>query len=687
MSESHDVTKLSQEKAPIVSRTEATSQQLQTSTTSSTPPTIAITEQQARNLQHVLTIFPIMMFSYANNALLLIASLSFAQTLVAAEEPSHLRGLGSFATSLCATPKECGNGICVTTTIKEGIAFDICKKCSNQKGFLATGLDENGDLICENIDECAFPALNNCDSETQDCVDHDGGYTCNSKQFLNLEVDADILIGRADDNWLGHSVSSAGDINGDGINDLIVGSPAKVDLDGVASGAAYIMFGRADGSLPAAEELDGTSGFAVFGKRINDRLGESVSSAGDVNGDGFDDVIIGAPGVEVFNFDGTFESGAGEAYIIYGTNESFPDTISAWEIDGTNGCIIRGNFTYDDLGESVSYAGDVNADGIDDVIVGAPRANPSGAFNGGEAYVIFGSATLPSVLRINDLDGSNGFIIESETDRDYFGFSVSYAGDLNADGIADVIIGATNATNTDEVTTGAAYVVYGRDHTVSLFERSVKTANLNGLDDGFAIYGNDRSRMGFSVSYAGDMDGDGVDDVIIGAPRANVSPRFGSGDAYIVYGSPGGFVSPMNTLDFGITTIIGKEVIDGFGYSVKSAGDVNGDGFPDVVIGAPYGTDEYNAEAYVVYGSPDLKSVIEIDAFDLNGEVGRTVALLPEDFDGSNSFRISVSSAGDIDGDGFDDLITGLSDVDMIDDTKQGRVKIVHGFSTTNTGE
>lgn len=627
---------------------------------------------------------------FAQKFLLLIVLLQVAQT---SAERSHLRGLQpSYTRSVCtsddAAEEDCGDGLCMTTTIRGPFSFNMCKYClyRQNSGYKATGVDENGELICENINECASPDTHDCDLDTEDCIDLDGGYRCKSKTFLNLEVrepeEGDNVlevIGTSDDEWLGYSVSSAGDVNGDGIDDLIIGSPTKDSPITFQTGAAYIIFGRSDGSFPSTDELDGEQGFAVFGKRFGDKLGASVSAAGDINGDGFADIMIGAPGFDVVVDENTFYGNGGEAYVIYGSNTTFPAYLSAWSIDGANGFAIQGKFTYDSLGNSVSYAGDVNGDGFSDVIVGAQYANPSDIFNAGEAYVIFGGDSIPSVLSISALTGKNGFIVAGGAERIELGTSVSFAGDLNNDGVDDVIVGAPNAVNGDGVASGAAYVVYGKSADEA-FDLTVRAAELSGAD-GFAIFGNDRSRLGFAVAYAGDVNGDKIDDVIIGAPRANVSPIFGSGDAYIVYGTRGDApISPLSTLDAGITTIVGKASIDGFGYSVKAAGDVNGDGVADVIIGAPYGTEGYNAEAYIVYGSTAEDFLPELmNAADLNGRVGMTIPILAEDFDGSNGYRISVSSAGDLNGDGKADLMIGLASVERSDNSKEGHVQVIYG--------
>lgn len=579
---------------------------------------------------------------------------------------------------------ENSNAICITRVIGE-FSLDECKSCPGD-GYKAIGWNETTQQIdCENINECLSPNLHGCDPDTQTCQDRDGHFHCSSiapfTVEINLPQEGDHvlhLIGKADDYHLGHSVSSAGDVNGDGIADIIIGVPSKdSSVYGDTVGAAYVFFGRANGTLPNMKELDGTQGFAVFGKFINDKFGQSVSSAGDINGDGIDDIIIGAPGVEVFTDATTFHAGAGEAYVIFGSNTSFPPVIYSNELNQTNGFVIQGGFTNDEFGHSVSYAGDVNNDGISDVIIGAPLAEASNHMNAGKAYVIFGSkSALPSMLNVNNLDGTNGFDIEGEKENDFLGMSVSFAGDHNGDNIDDFIIGATSASNSEGVDSGAAYVIYGSSSLAR--SSSVKSADLNGAN-GFAIYGNDRSRMGSSVAFAGDVNADGIDDVIIGAPRANIQPRFASGDAYIVYGSTSGFISPMNTTDPRITTVVGKATMDGLGTTVKSAGDINGDGIIDIIIGAPYGTDNsYLAEAYILYGSAALP--LEINAIDLKDDVGMTIPLLGVSSAEENTMAMSVSSAGDMNSDGHDDLIVGLPKVTMVNSTfAQGHVQIILG--------
>ena len=267
----------------------------------------------------------------------------------------------------------------------------------------------------------------------------------------------------------GRSVSSAGDVNGDGYDDLIIGAPTA-DPNGSNSGETYIVYGGAsapgtDGVLDLSRlALDG-KGFTLAGIAAGDQSGISVSSAGDVNGDGYDDLIIGATGVG--SVQGEYETipGPGETYVVYG-EASAPGTdgvLDLGALDGTNGFILTGIDAGDSSGTSVSSAGDVNGDGYGDLIIGAFATDPNGD-SSGETYVIYGGASAPGtdgVLDLSDLDGTNGFTLTGSARNDRVGFSVSSAGDVNGDGYNDLIIGADGAKSPDGNLVGEIHVVYG----------------------------------------------------------------------------------------------------------------------------------------------------------------------------------------------------------------------------------
>jgi hypothetical protein len=350
-----------------------------------------------------------------------------------------------------------------------------------------------------------------------------------------------------------------------------------------------VIFGT-DQGLPLVIDLATDADLIIQGAAANDRFGRSVSGAGDVDGDGIDDLIIGAP---YAHQNGLGEAGA--SYVVLGTDHGLPATIDlASEAD----VVIQGTAQSDFSGVSVSGAGDVNGDGIDDLIIGALRADPSGRDGAGASYVILGTDQgLPAVI---DLATDADLIIQGAAPFDYSGRSVSGAGDVDGDGMDDLIIGATGADPSGRVSAGASYVVFGTDQG---FPPTLDLAT----DAELIIKGAAGEYSGWSVSGAGDVGGDGVDDLIIGAIHASPSGRSVAGASYVVFGSDQGLPVVIDLASEADLVIQGAAAFDSFGWSVSGAGDVNGDGIDDLIIGAqganPNGRNLAGA-SYVVFGGP-----------------------------------------------------------------------------------
>jgi hypothetical protein len=421
------------------------------------------------------------------------------------------------------------------------------------------------------------------------------------------------LTGAAASDWFGYAVAGAGDVNGDGYDDVIVGAHYN-DAGGTSAGRAYVYYG---GTSP-----DATADLTFTGAAAGDFFGRAVASAGDVDGDGYDDVLVGA---YLNDANGT---DAGRAYLYYGgaSTDLVADVIYTGE--------AAGNY----FGYALTGLGDVNGDGYADVAVGAYR-NGAGGTDAGRAYVYYGGETPNNVADIT---------LTGLAASDAFGVTVGCTGDVNHDGHPDLVVAASG--NDDSGTNAGAAYVYDVGPPPAVAYRDALV-----LHEGY-----ENEMYGSALGTAGDYNGDGYSDMVVGAWRTTTSTLL-TGEAYLY---TGGLVAASGW---------GQELAmwgaaDNFGCSVGTAGDVNGDGYADVVVGAcgdpAFG---YVGKAYVFFGNASWSNYVDW-----------TLSMWRTDY-----FGAAVSTGGDVNGDGYADLLVGAPG-DYLSVTG-GRVYVYFGGASPDT--
>ena len=507
--------------------------------------------------------------------------------------------------------------------------------------------------------------------------------TENIIKLANLKPDLGFAINGVEEtriNLFG-SVSNAGDLNGDGFDDILLSTPDTYIDDKKSVGQAYVIFGSNNigksGNFDL-KELNGTNGFVIQGTDEFDILGRSISSAGDLNNDGFDDIIVSSPTISV----GENKSG-GKAYVVFGSS-TIGDSgkLQVSNLDGNNGFAIFNDEKYRNTGFSVSNAGDVNDDGIDDIIVGT-----SNSPDNYRDYVIFGNRQIgvSGNLELSSIDGSNGFIIAGDGDDEALRF-VSNAGDVNDDGINDIILGSPNAGESDaeygtdsvisgDPPAGRGYVIFGSKNYENKSE--IKLSELDGSNGFLMEIDFPNGHLGRSVSGVGDINADGIDDIIIGSSFAG---------SYVIFGDRN--IGGDGTIDvFSLDGTQGFALLpykSFWGHSVSSAGDVNADGIADLTIVAAepetrISKNNTNSSdndsrtvveggiAYVIYGSASIKHLQGRDLYLMNSQqvlilqnYGSHLYFTKNTLSNDPTTNKSVSNLGDVNGDGIDDLIVGI---------------------------
>jgi len=423
--------------------------------------------------------------------------------------------------------------------------------------------------------------------------------------------------------WAGWFTSIAGDLNGDGYEDLLVSAPFW-DQGATTKGKVYVMFGKGSGWSMIGDL--GMADASYIGLPLND-YGKTLAGVGDVNGDGFDDILIGAKGNDEVG------TNAGKVYLLYGKQTGW--ATSGASIETTNNGSFRGNKTDDMAGVWLAGAGDVNGDGYHDFLIAAARNDDAGS-NAGTTYLFFG---MPGGFSDNTSVRDADFKIYGEAVDDNSGMRLDGVGDVNGDGYDDIVIGA--AHNDDGGSNaGKSYLILGKADDWG------KSMNLRNADASFIGEGPGEFSA-TSIAGAGDLNGDSLDDFIIGATK-NDGNGTAQGKVYVIFGKVSPWKKDVN-LTKADASYIGEADNGELGSNIKGAGDIDGDGYDDLALGAvKFGS--YRGQTYIILGKrtgwPQMYNMSTVDASFRGNAADHWAGLC-------------FGAGGDVNRDGTDDLIIG----------------------------
>lgn len=461
----------------------------------------------------------------------------------------------------------------------------------------------------------------------------------------------------------GMAVDRAGDVNGDGRDDIVISAYFASPGNRSQAGQVYIVFGNdAESATLELSSLNGTNGVIINGIAVNDWTGRMVSSAGDLNDDGFADVAIAA-------------RSSRNVYVILGHNTTWPAIINLSAPSGVNIVTFRG---MSGVAESVAFAGDVNGDRIGDLIMSDPLGSPGGVMHAGECFVVFGHPNpWPATVDVTGLTGVTGFRIIGTSVDHRLGLSLGSAGDINRDGINDLIVADES---TSQALEREAYLLFGRRGWPAVIDLTTLTPGGGVVFDNILSSHTGGSPRTYAVT-AGDANHDGTSDLIIGSrgDRALTTDQFLKGRAFLVFGHNGTWSSRINVSEMNASIGVefeGEELGDLFGWCVNGVGDINDDGVDDAVVGAfmaNVSNRSYAGKTYAIFGRDIWTVHTNI------GQLDRTQGVMISGIAAHDRSGYAVTQAGDFNGDGKPDILIGADGASPHNKSSAGQTYVIFG--------
>ena len=450
--------------------------------------------------------------------------------------------------------------------------------------------------------------------------------------------------------FFGRSVAGIGDINNDGIEDIAAG--ALLDDDGGTDrGAVYVLFMDADGTVDDTtgfQKISDTTGGFTTTLDNTEGFGISVAFIGDINNDGTGDITVGAH----FDDDGGTDRGA--VYVLGLTvspSGSTDGTVRADQkiSDGTGGLTANAPANDDQLAFSAAGIGDLNNDGVEDIVVGAV-GDDDGGTDRGAVYILFMDAdgTLDDTTPFQKISDTAGTFTETLDNGDFFGWAVGGIGDIDNDGIQDIAVGTT-ADDDENTNAGAVYILFmNANGTVSSSQK------ISGTAGDFTATLDISDNFGYSVAGIGDLDKDGIEDIVVGAAFDDDGGT-DRGASYILFLGVDGKVDGFQKIADGVGGLTGSTLAnsDSFGFAVAAIGDLNNDGIEDIAVGAPGDDDggSDNGALYILF----MKVDGTVNSFQkISDTAGGFTATLSGD-----AFGRPITGIGDINKDGIEDIAVG----------------------------